>query len=936
MNPIKNGIEEVASSKTKNKRFSLTKNLSVIVAIFTLTFGTAISLLPTQSNALQNTPTGTPWTGAAGGTTTSKTYPSGIVATIGLTQANPGSFTVTNPNNNLGVRSATAGHFDPAPNTPATTSAVDITSNPNVVGSGQPAACTDGQVVSGAACPIGTMKISFSRPVRNPIIHIVGLGGGGTKSTNGVVTDSFTSYTEFTIASSTPAGTTFGAKSAGASNLSATPTTVKAATGAIGTLTPTCAAAGAASGAGCGSVDFNGTFSSIDLTARLITTNTGPNRVTGGDAYAISFTLPEDFGDAPASYDAGVGTSHILSDLTIGPSVTEEPFVHSGGITTHANQSAGATADTDDSGMVLPPILLNSTGTYPVTVPISGVSAPATLCGYLDSDKSGTFTAADKNCVTVNPGDTSANLNLPLSGVTNLGTTFARFRLSYNSAQANSPTGFADSGEVEDYPIQIVPTDLTVTKSVSPAGPYTVGQTIQYTVTSTNNGTGDAVNVVTTDKLPAGLTYVSSAPEVGAYDPATGIWNVTDVTNPTLKSGESKKLTIDVTIDEASCGKSIANDASIATSNPNSDNVPLNNLTTNLIAVENCVSDLAITKKVDIANPKVGDIVTYTLDVVNNGPQTAGSPVITDVLPAGVVFVSATPTPTSNSGQTYNWNVADLANGATTQITYQVKVTQDTVQTNSATVTSNSTDTVPGNNAAKVDVDAEDVVNNLELKKKSTFNDVNSNGISNVGDTITYEFTVTNNGNYPLTNVTLTDNKCSPITGGPIATLAVGATDSTTFTCVYNITQSDIDAGVAVNSATVSATDALGNPVTDMSDDLNDPATPGNDDPTKTPLITAPKIEILKKSTMQDTDGDGQFEVGETILYNFTVNNTGNVTLSNVTVTDNKCSPVAGGPLATLAVAGSDATTFTCVYTLTQADIDAGKVENSATADATD
>ena len=69
-------------------------------------------------------------------------------------------------------------------------------------------------------------------------------------------------------------------------------------------------------------------------------------------------------------------------------------------------------------------------------------------------------------------------------------------------------------------------------------------------------------------------------------------------------------------------------------------------------------------------------------------------------------------------------------------------------------------------------------------------------------------------------------------------------------------------------------------------------------------------------------------------LTTFTVTNTGNVTLTNVTVTDPLIT-VTGTPIASLAPGASDAATFTGTYTLTQADIDAGTLTNTATATGT-
>src|SRR5690606_18191498 len=86
-----------------------------------------------------------------------------------------------------------------------------------------------------------------------------------------------------------------------------------------------------------------------------------------------------------------------------------------------------------------------------------------------------------------------------------------------------------------------------------------------------------------------------------------------------------------------------------------------------------------------------------------------------------------------------------------------------------------------------------------------------------VGDVINYTFVVTNTGNVPLTNVTVTDNNAT-VSGGPIS-LGVGQSDSTTFTAVHVITQADIDAGYVYNLATATGNPPTGVPVSDTSTD---------------------------------------------------------------------------------------------------------------------
>ena len=371
-------------------------------------------------------------------------------------------------------------------------------------------------------------------------------------------------------------------------------------------------------------------------------------------------------------------------------------------------------------------------------------------------------------------------------------------------------------------------------------------------------------------------------------------------------------------------------------------NISIGNQTVPLLQVGKFFSaeaDVSVTKS-DSPDPvQAGNQLTYTIVVTNNSTTTvANSVVVTDTLDANTTFVSASGAPYTVTGNTITFTVGalnqnnySLPNTATLQVVVTVGVSAPDNDTstdpepgsasppalfdinNVVTATALTSDPDTTNNTYYQPTNVLSALAEIQLEKSGVVN-AGQDGVAQAGETITYTFTVTNTGNVTLTNVTVIDPKVA-VVGGPII-LAPGASDSTTFTGSYTLTQEDIDAGQVGNTATTYGTPPVGDPVTD-------------DGSTVTYITQVPSIQ-LEKSGVVNAGGDGVAQVGETITYTFTVTNTGNVTLTNVTVTDPKVT-VIGGPI-TLAPGASDSTTFAGTYTLTQADIDAGQVPNTATA----
>ncbi len=194
------------------------------------------------------------------------------------------------------------------------------------------------------------------------------------------------------------------------------------------------------------------------------------------------------------------------------------------------------------------------------------------------------------------------------------------------------------------------------------------------------------------------------------------------------------------------------------------------------------------------------------------------------------------------------------------------------------------------------------------------------------GDVITYSFDVVNTGNVTLSDVTVSDplvgDAAIDCGGGSnvIAALAP-AGGAVTCTATYTVTQADVDAGNVTNFASV-----MGTP-------------PGSDEPITpvTDSVTVDAEQVSALTLAKSSDAGPDVAVDDVITYSFTVDNTGTVTLSGVTVTDPLVGLSAidcgdGTPtIATLAPADPPVT-CTATYTVTQADVDAGAVTNTATA----
>ena len=264
--------------------------------------------------------------------------------------------------------------------------------------------------------------------------------------------------------------------------------------------------------------------------------------------------------------------------------------------------------------------------------------------------------------------------------------------------------------------------DLGIIKTVNNTNPN-YKDYVTFTLTAHNNGPDTATGVTVTDKLPAGLKFISVNGN-GIYDSTTGIWTIDTLANGT-------DIVLQIIAQVIASNTSITNIAGVNGSNYDPD--PGNDQSNTTITVDPA-SDLIINKIVDNSHPKYLQNVTYTLTAHNNGPDNAAGVIVFDKLPAGLKFISSSGNGIYDS-TTGMWTIGNLANGenAILQIVAQI-IASNTQITNIAGINGTNYDQNVTNNESNTTVTV-DPASDLGITK--TVNNSKPNYLDNVIFTLT-------------------------------------------------------------------------------------------------------------------------------------------------------------------------------------------------------
>ncbi|WKT58384.1 hypothetical protein QVH35_02860 [Candidatus Nitrosotenuis chungbukensis] len=296
----------------------------------------------------------------------------------------------------------------------------------------------------------------------------------------------------------------------------------------------------------------------------------------------------------------------------------------------------------------------------------------------------------------------------------------------------------------------------SVTKTSTPFTVTAGSGSIDYIITVDNHGSGsaNANGVMITDTLPNGISSISITSE--PYPNSCQILPQLDTFNQ-LSCGpynisNNDLLEIHYTADVGPSSRDpFINQVNVTCTNCAATQ---STSTSTTILTE---SDLSLQKQVDKTSVTAGqDFLLYTITVTNDGPSDADHIIITDSLPSGVTFNAPTSSPECSFDSQNNNAICHLTNpippGESHIVTMNVTVNSSTTGTltNTATVTSDSTDPYQGNNQASAD--PVDVISttDLSLSKMGPVNTV-------AGRTIIYNLSVINHGPSDAVNVKVQD-----------------------------------------------------------------------------------------------------------------------------------------------------------------------------------
>ncbi|MBN9173713.1 MAG: DUF11 domain-containing protein, partial [Microbacterium sp.] len=481
---------------------------------------------------------------------------------------------------------------------------------------------------------------------------------------------------------------------------------------------------------------------------------------------------------------------------------------------------------------------------------------------------------------------------------------------AWNSVGTNAYAASALVGAAESSltGLQAQSAQPAITKTADRSTVDAVGQSVTYTFTVTNNTAVTLSNVRVSDALVDSAT-TSVAPTATCAALSNPVATCAGAVT-TLAPGQAATFTATYVATQADLDHGRISDQATATANPPSG--PGLSNSSGVVTVSAVQSGaLTLVKAADPGTvDSVGETVNYTFQVANSGNVTLRNVDIVEGTFTGSGALSAITCPSGS-----------LAPGASADCTASYPVTQADLTAGSVANTATARAVDPAGTAITSAASTATVTVNqvagLSIVKSAS---PSSAAAYNAGQLITYTYVVSNTGNIPVTGIAVNEQA---FTGtGALSAISCPATSlepAAQFSCTatYTLTQEDVDSGSLTNTANATGTTAAG-PVT-------------ADDST----VTTPQEPVGRLTLVKTADTAYVNVAGDAIAYTFAIRNAGNVTIHDVSADETAFSGSGGEPAISCpasTLTPGQQIECTASYTVTQADMNAGSIVNTARA----
>ncbi|QWU44445.1 DUF11 domain-containing protein [Bacillus sp. NP247] len=431
---------------------------------------------------------------------------------------------------------------------------------------------------------------------------------------------------------------------------------------------------------------------------------------------------------------------------------------------------------------------------------------------------------------------------------------------------------------------------ITMVKSVDQTL-VTLGDPITYTTILTNSGNTTATNITFTDLIPDGTTFITDSVTINGIT-QIGLNPNTGITIGSITPNSSISIAFQVTATSTPVQNPIANSATASYSFIADPNAPIvsRNVTSNTTFTTINTATILSSKQVDKVFSHIGDTLTYTVALTNNGNSSAQNVIFTDTTPSGTTFIANTFSingiPQSGANPTNGVNIGPITAGSTVNVSFQVNVTSLLTENPIVNFSSTSYQLVSP-------PDAETSISNpVSTQIREAILSMTKNesvSFADIGQTAFYTTSITNVGNTDATNIVFTDvlpsgltivpntltvdgvlqPNANPNTGVSLAALP----PNEIYSIVFQVTVNSIP---PINPAPNTASTTYEFTV--------DPGNPpvSNTASSNTTLLQINNANIISTKTANLTFAD----VGNTITFTLNLPNTGNVAATDVTIID--------------------------------------------------